>query len=243
LFLVICSGLTCLKSAAISAVAASCKDCQKLVSAEFASEKSAAHGDNAFMPSADNASNAFPTSGAGRQPKKLRNIAVAVICGAVGVLIASVALVALSNREPLPAITMADVDAAAARWTANGPTDYDLDLEQTGVNPGQIHVEVRHGQVTAMTLNGHPTRQHLWDDWSVPGIFAIIRRDVEVCMPDLNAKAQRQAAADSQNPTGSVPPVLPRGLFDPHDGHPTQYHRITPTGADANWRVTKFVRQ
>ncbi len=95
-----------------------------------------------------------------------------------------------------------------------------------------------------MTLNGHPTRQHLWDDWSVPGLLAIIRRDVEVCMPDLNKKAQQKAAADSQNgPTEFVAPILPRALFDPHDGHPLQYHRITPTGADANWRVLQFTPQ
>jgi hypothetical protein len=49
-------------------------------------------------------------------------------------------------------------------------------------------------------------------------------------MPELNAK--------SGNPDG--PPIVPRGTFDPRDGHPQQYHRITPTGADAKWRVTKF---
>jgi hypothetical protein len=49
-------------------------------------------------------------------------------------------------------------------------------------------------------------------------------------MPELNAKAG--------NPDG--PPIVPRGTFDPRDGHPTQYHRITPTGADAMWRATKF---
>lgn len=161
-----------------------------------------------------------------------------------GLAIAGViAVLALSRREPLPAITMDQLNAAAQRWATSGPASYDLDLEQTGVNPGKIHVEVRRGEVTAMTLNGHPTRQHLWDDWSVPGIFAVIRRDVEVCMPALNVKAQQKAAADGQNPegsAGSAPPVFPRGLFDPHYGYPLQYHRITPTGTDASWRVTKF---
>jgi hypothetical protein len=195
-------------------------------------------------PGLDDASTAYPSGGSLRRRPKLRGIALGLVLGAAVGIAAMVALVALSRREPLPPITMDDMNAAAARWAANGPADYDLDLEQSGVNPGLIHVEVRHGQVTAMTLNGHPTRQHLWDDWSVPGILAIIRRDVEVCMPELNKKIQQRAATDAQNTNGSdetIPLVLPRGLFDPHDGHPTQYHRITPTGADANWRVLKFM--
>jgi hypothetical protein len=186
------------------------------------------------------ASSASHKVASSRRPSKLRTMALGVALSAVIGIAGILALLALLRRESLPPITIVDVNAAAARWTDHGPSDYDMDLEQTGVNPGQIHVEVRRGQVTAMTLNGHPTRQHLWDDWSVPGIFAIIRRDVEVCMPDLNARVQQKAAADSQNLEGSVPPILPRGLFDSHDGHPIQYHRITPTGADANWRVVQF---
>jgi hypothetical protein len=187
-----------------------------------------------------NASSAVPAETSSRRSSKLSVIALRVGLGALIAIVGVLTLLALSRRESLPPITMDDVNAAAARWADHGPADYDMNLEQSGVNPGLIHIEVRHSQVTAMTLNGHPTRSHLWDDWSVPGIFAIIRRDVEVCMPDLNAKAQQQAAADTQNPEGSAPPILPRGLFDPRDGHPLQYHRITPTGADANWRVLDF---
>jgi len=189
------------------------------------------------------ASDAFAGNAPLRRRSTLRSVAVGIVTGCLLAIAGIVALVALSRRESLPVIHLTDVDAAAQRWADNGPADYDLDLEQTGVNPGMIHVEVRRGQVTAMTLNGYPTRQHLWDDWSVPGILAIIRRDVEVCMPDLNAKAQRKAAAESPSGAADVPPILPRGLFDPHDGHPLEYHRITPTGADANWRVTKFAPQ
>jgi hypothetical protein len=190
---------------------------------------------------ADDASSASHKVAFSRRPSKLRNIAIGVALSAVIGVAGILALLALLRRESLPPITIVDVNAAAARWADNGPADYDMDLEQTGVNPGQIHVEVRRGQVTVMTLNGHPTRQHLWDDWSVAGIFAIIRRDVEVCMPELNAKANHQATAENQAAAeSSIPPVLPRGLFDPRDGHPLQYHRITPTGADANWHMIKF---
>jgi hypothetical protein len=198
--------------------------------------------ENPSPENSEDASTTLPSRSASRRPSKLRAVALGLISGATIGVFALVALVAFSRREPLPQITLADVDAAADRWTKNGPANYDLELEQTGVNPGVVHVEVRNGQVTAMTLNGHSTRQHLWDDWSVPGMLAIIRRDVEVCMPDLDKKMHPRFA-DSQNPAGAespIPPVLPRGLFDPHDGHPLQYHRITPTGADANWQVTHF---
>ncbi len=192
-------------------------------------------------PADSGASDAFADDASPRRPSKLRTIAAAIVATCLLIAAAILTLVALSRRESLPPINLADVDAAVQRWADHGPADYDLDLEQTGVNPGRVHVEVRHGQVTAMTLNGHPTRQHLWDDWSVPGLLAIIRRDVEVCMPDLNKKAQQKAAADSQNGSSEfVATIFPRGLFDPHDGHPLQYHRITPTGADATWRVLKF---
>jgi hypothetical protein len=163
-----------------------------------------------------------------------------MVLGSVVAIVGVVAALTIIRREKLPPITLDDVNAAAERWAKNGPADYDLDLEQTGVNPGQVHVEARHNEVTAMTLNGHPTRQHLWDDWSVPGMLGIIRRDVEVCMPELSKKAQQPAAVDAQNSEMSAPEVFPRGLFEPHYGYPMEYHRITSTGADANWRMLKF---
>lgn len=158
-----------------------------------------------------------------------------VIC--LTLILGSIVLSALRHPETLPEITLDAVDAAGAKWTANHPADYDMDIDQTGVNPGKFHIEVRKGEVTAMTRNGQPTKQHLWDDWSVPGLFGIIRRDVEECMPKLNAQAEEN------DPSGQAPSIVPRGLFDPHDGHPTEYHRITPTGAEVRWTVTKFERR
>jgi len=173
-----------------------------------------------------------------RRTSRLRSVALGIVLGTGLAIAGAVAVLAFTRRETLPPITMDDVNAAAERWAKNAPDNYDLDLEQTGVNPGRIHVEVRHGEVTAMTLNGRPTRQHLWDDWSVPGMLGIIRRDVEVCMPELNKKVHQ--TADGQNSEMPAPEVFPRGLFDAQYGYPVQYHRITPTGADANWRMAKF---
>jgi hypothetical protein len=157
-------------------------------------------------------------------------------------------LAVVMRRDQLPRITFESLDAAAARWAANGPPDYDMDLHLTGVNPGEVHVEVRDGQVTKMTLNGHPTRQHLWDDWSVPGLFAVIRRDLEVCMAEetnpelLIPKSELARPRPGPSPEGGPPRniVYPRGIFDDRLGYPTAYHRVAPGRGDAKWRVTQF---
>ena len=162
-----------------------------------------------------------------RRPMRLRSIALAMVLGTLlGIGLAVGVLAMLLRGEHLPQVTFDILNAATERWAKNGPMDYDLDLELTGVNPGLAHIEVRGGEVTAMTLNGRPTAPHIWDNWSAPGLLGIIRRDLEVC---LAAKP-----ADLSAP-------VPRGEFDPQFGYPARYHRVTQTGADAQWRVTGFV--
>jgi Family of unknown function (DUF6174) len=162
-----------------------------------------------------------------RRPMRLRSIALAMVLGTLlGLGVAVGVLVTLLRGEQLPQVTFDILNAAAERWVKNGPKDYDLDLELSGVNPGIAHIEVRGGEVTAMTLNGRPTAPHIWDNWSAPGLLGIIRRDLEVCM-----------AAKPGDPTAPVA----RGEFDAHYGYPVRYHRVTQTGADAKWRVTAFV--
>ncbi len=66
-----------------------------------------------------------------RRSSKLRTIAIALVVGSFAFIAAAIFLVSLSRRESLPPINLADVDAASQRWTEHGPTNYDLDLEQT----------------------------------------------------------------------------------------------------------------
>jgi Family of unknown function (DUF6174) len=154
-------------------------------------------------------------------------------CG-FGVL-AGILLMVWLRRGALPAISLTDLEAAEKRWNEAGPASYDMDLKFTGVNPSEIHVEVRNREVTAMTMNGRPTKRHLWDEYSVPGLFGVIRRDIEVCMAAENVAA----ASRDQN----AEPIVPRAIFDEHYGYPTQYHRVTSTGSDAKWRVTGLAPQ
>lgn len=158
---------------------------------------------------------------------RLRKIAVAIALGTLlGIALAAILLALVLRGERLPQVTLDILNAAAQRWTKNGPKEYDLDVELSGVNPGVAHIEVRTGEVTTMTLNGRPTAPHTWDNWSVPGLLSIIRRDLEVCM-----------AAKPGDPSAPVP----RGEFNPQYGYPVRYHRVTQTGADAKWRITGFV--
>jgi hypothetical protein len=192
-----------------------------------------------------------------RRPSRLRNYAIGIVLGSLLAIVGLIVIAIATRGKELPPITFELLDAAASRWSANSPNDYDMEIELTGINPGVAHVEVRHGNVTAMTLNGRPTKPHIWDDWSVPGLFTIIRRDLEVCMAPRGTvtaadktlspggRGQGEGAAEQLTSTkeSNLPqpdPVVPRGLFDPKLGYPVQYHRVTPTGADAKWRITRL---
>ncbi len=168
---------------------------------------------------------------AARRSSRLRNYAVGMVIGAAIAIVGLIVVVVATRGKELPPITTEILDAASNRWGEKGPPDYDMDLELTGVNPGVAHIEVRGGNVRRMLHNDHETRPHTWDDWSVPGLFGVIRRDLEVCMARGDRKADEMAQAE---------PVVPRGVFDAELGYPRQYHRVTPTGADAKWRITKF---
>jgi Family of unknown function (DUF6174) len=162
-----------------------------------------------------------------RRPMRLRTIALAIVLGAIlGIGVAVAVLAMVLHGERLPPVTFETLNAAAERWAKSGPKNYDLDLELSGVNPGVARIEVRGNEVTSMTHNGRSTPPHTWDNWSVPGLLGIIRRDLEVCM-----------APKPGDPTAPVP----RAEFDPKYGYPVRYHRVTQTGADAKWHVTAFV--
>ncbi len=169
---------------------------------------------------------------------RLRRIAVAIVAGAALAIIGGLVVVALLRRNQLPLVTFDNLNAAAERWAAHGPRNYDLTLQLSGVQSGAVSVQVRGGQVAAMTLNERPTKSHLWDDWSVAGLLAIIRRDLEACAA-ANPQADG-ANAKSADSAAQVDPVIPRGTFDEQFGYPLEYRRLLPGGNEAVWRIVKF---
>jgi hypothetical protein len=164
------------------------------------------------------------------RPRRLRYLALGILLGSAVALV-GVLLFLVSTRERLdPPITMDGLDSAVDRWSEHGPTDYDLDLELLGANTATVHVEVRHGEVVQVIYNGRKLESRLWDDWSVPGLFSIIRIDIESCMAKQTHSQKGAAPVD----------VEPRGLFDDRYGYPLRYRRVTSSGADARWLVTRF---
>ena len=153
-----------------------------------------------------------------------------VLGGGIAVL-AIVAGLILFVRGSTPLVTAESLDAAEQRWRQSGPTDYQMDLTLTGLQAGEIHIEVHHGEVTSMVRNGQtPKQRRTWDYWSVPNQFEMIRQDLE----SAQQPAQAFGASDRSQ-------FVMRADFDPHYGYPIYYQRIVlGTPHDISWRVTRF---
>jgi hypothetical protein len=155
---------------------------------------------------------------------------VASVAGAALIVLGALALLKTFVGENIPDLTEETLAAARARWEQNGPASYDLDIQIEGRQPGVVHVEVRNGEVTVANRDGRPTPQRTWDEWSVPGQFDTLERELEM-------------AADPQGEM-SAPPgarLWLRCEFDPKFGYPRKYHRYATGGAiDTAWQTTAF---
>jgi hypothetical protein len=149
----------------------------------------------------------------------------------------AVACVLLALRyffaERLPDLTEGALEAAMAKWDQNGPASYDMDIELRGARPGNVHVEVRAGQVTAHTRDGRIPNESTWYTWSVPGMFDMLARDIQI-------------AENPQQEIGAPPGAKwwLRCEFDPQFGYPARYHQVvTGGGPEVLWQVVKFQPQ
>ncbi len=160
-----------------------------------------------------------------------RRFAVGTGLGILATLIIGGCTFFLMFRDTTPELTDAALEAAVERWEADGPTSYNMDLVIGGARPGEVHVEVRDGQVTVFTRDDQiPKRRHAWDAWTVPGQFDTIDREQEL-------------AADPSGEMG-VPPgtrLLLRAEFHPRWGYPVRYRRLVlGSGPVVTWEITKF---
>jgi hypothetical protein len=161
---------------------------------------------------------------------RLRRVALGIIFGVSVGLVVAFAIILAVRGEKLPEITPESLAAARALWKENAPPSYDLDVKLSGINTGRMHVEVRRGEVTAMKYNDRPAADlHTGEYWTVSGLFDVIERDLESC-----AEAAKKGSRDATTP------IFSRGLFDPRFGYPVTYRRITPSGTDAEWQITRF---
>jgi hypothetical protein len=155
---------------------------------------------------------------------------MAAVAGAALIVVGALVLLRIFVGENIPDLTDETLAAARARWEQNGPASYDLDIQIEGRQPGLVHVEVRNGEVTLANRDGRATPERTWDEWSVPGQFDTLERELEM-------------AADPQGEMGA-----PRGArlwlrceFDPKIGYPQKYHRYATGGAiETAWETTAF---
>ncbi len=131
--------------------------------------------------------------------------------------------------ERIPELTAAELADAKKRWQDRGPTDYDIDIELRGAQPGIVHTEVRHRVVTATTRDGRVPPQWTWDTWSIPGMFETLDKDMEI-------------GEDPQKEISAAPGTKwrLRAEFDSEVGYPRRYHRLVTGGPEVYWRVTRF---
>jgi hypothetical protein len=161
-----------------------------------------------------------------RHRTRLQNIVLGVVLGSVVGLIGVFGAMVYFNRDQLPLMKAAEFEAAQAKWNQRGPANYDMDLEGNFDLKGRLHVEVHNGKVTAMTLDGQPKPERLWDYYSVPGLFGIIREDLE-----------RNAAAV----TNPEKVVIQQAEFDPDLGYPRRYQRSgASAGQGGDWKIVRF---
>lgn len=169
-----------------------------------------------------------PAASARRFPLRMFAWGMAASC-VLGVAVA-IGVIAWLNRGQPPIMKPQELDAAEAHWRQHGSADYDLDLDASLGLAGRMHVEVRKGEVVLVTLNGQPTRRHLWDYWSVPGLFEVMRLD-----RDRNLAAAREPAA------AEAGTILQQAIFDSENGLPIVYRRSDEnTGQSGGWRITRF---
>lgn len=174
-------------------------------------------------------------------PPELRGPATPRIRWLVGGVTAGVAVGLLAAilsaffflRNDVPDVTVEAVDVAEARWRAAALPGYAMDLKLEGRQPGRVHIEVRGGEVVAMTRDGQtPSQRRTWDYWTVPGQFDTIRQDLE---------SAQDPAQGFGAPAGAR--VILRAEFDRLLGYPRKYQRyVLGTPLDVEWQVERFER-
>jgi hypothetical protein len=168
---------------------------------------------------------------ASRQQAISRRTLIVLLLAAVCFVATAALLLELFVARRIPPLTADRLDAARELWNQNGPASYDLDLEMGGERPGPVHVEVRNGEVVAMTRDDRTPEQRLWMYWAVPGQFDLLERELALAEDPMH-----EAGAQS----GTVWEV--RCEFDPQSGLPRRYQRnVFGGGPNFSWQVTHFV--
>jgi hypothetical protein len=163
-------------------------------------------------------------------PRRLRRIAVTIGCIVLGIVCGLVVFGLTSFRRPPPAMNAAEFGEAVARWQANGPSDYEMEIEVSGRQSGTMQVVVKDNKPASVTRGGVSIPQHTWEYWTVEGLFEVIRTDLE----GLDQPERAFGTAD-------VSQLVQQAEFDVRLGYPRRYRRaVLSTGDAIEWEIVDF---
>lgn len=93
-----------------------------------------------------------------------------------------IATLAVASCSGLSTLTPEMVDQAEARWSAGKPASYRMIVSMEGdrVEHGEFDVEVRNGVVTSLKRNGQVVNLKSGEDYSMDGLFKIIRNEMDL---------------------------------------------------------------
>lgn len=172
-----------------------------------------------------------------RRPIRTSALVMGMVLGSALALVGILVVLALSMRETVPRLTRAELEAAQDRWEAKGPKSYTLDVIVSGGQTGEYHIEVQRGRPVVVTRNGIAPRRGTWESWTVPGLFEVIRQELD------NAEDPDGCFGA---PAGSE--AVLRAELDERYGYPQSYQRSvldTRLGRrlGVQWEITRFVAE
>jgi hypothetical protein len=177
-----------------------------------------------------NSNSSIHTAPASEPPRSHQRVLWIWIAASISLVAAVLLALELFVARRLPELTLARLEAARELWERSRPQGYDLDLEILGERPGPVHVEVRGGEVTEVTINGRAPSAHTRHTWTVDGQFNTLEQELLLAEDPVH---QMQAKAGTS--------LRLRCDFDPQYGYPREYQRtVSGGGPDVYWRVTSF---
>lgn len=140
-----------------------------------------------------------------------------------------VGLLVLRSSAP-PALSAESLAAARARWEAEGPASYTLELQMAGSLEDRRLIEVRDDRVVAMRIGERDASPESWEYWSVDGLFDFLEQELANA---ANPPAELGVTDPSQ--------IVLRARFDRRWGIPTHFLRhLLGRQQSIEWMVVRF---
>ena len=177
-----------------------------------------------------------PSSSAPRRWRawsRVRWLALGAFAGLLLGCVGSLLLIRTFQSPAPPPLTDEAWQTAWDRWQEHGSDDYRLELQVEGASESRVAIEVRDGVAASLAIDGQqPRRTQSWDYWTVPGIFDVMRTDLD--------HAQNPRQAFGVDDPGQV--VL-QAEFDAERGYPIRYRRVVMGGrGGVQWDVVRLKR-